>query len=297
MLLPGAWGCVSAGAASSNLNIMSGVGGTIRSDLGLDGAGVVVDGQLITYRKDLRGVLPPVGDRDQTGNPDLKRVAITIDDGWNPDMRIMKLFKSQDVPFTAFPIGGRGVADENPEFIKQMVDAGGEVCSHTLSHYIMRGKTEDFVMNEIWSGQKAITDVTHTVLPYIRFCGGDYDKPALDWTAREGYWVVNWTLDTGDSRGNPTVDQEVNAVMGGLCNGAIILCHWGGKNTYDVLSRLIPQIRARGYEIVWLSKVLEGTPYVLKEPPGPKGRSRASKTHGWGQAPGLHLLSVRPSFS
>lgn len=273
-------GCGKNAQATGRFDPVVGLGRNIRSSLGIDGNGTVVDSQLITYKKDLRGVLPPVKPEViRRGNPNLKRVAITIDDGWNADMRIMKLFKDQKVPFTAFPIGDRGVADAHPEFIQAMVDAGGEVCSHTLSHYIMRQKTEDFVLNEIWKGQANITNVTHIVLPYIRFCGGDYDKNALDWTGREGYWVVNWTLDTGDSRGNPTTDQEVNAVLGGLCNGAIILCHWGGKNTFDVLSRLIPEIRKRGYEITWLSDVMEGTPYVLTAPASagtPSGEGKKS---------------------
>lgn len=258
-------GCGTDVKATRAFNPAGDIGKAIRSSLAPDGKGIVVDGRLITFKKDLRGVLPPVKPEViRRGNPDLKRVCITIDDGWNADMRIMKLFESQKVPFTAFVIGDRGVADAHPEFVRQMVEAGGEVCSHTLSHHIMRDKSEQFVLDEIWKSQAIITNETGAVVPYIRFSGGAYDQPALDWTAREGFWVVNWTLDTGDSLGNPTVDGEVNAVLGGLCNGAIILCHWGGKNTYDVLSRLIPEIRKRGYELTTLTRVLEGTPYVLE---------------------------------
>lgn len=260
-------GCGGTSAAQSGpFNPMKGLGPAIQSDLGMPDGGVVVDGGLITYKSsDLRGILPPVKPEVvRRGNPDLKRVALTIDDGWNTDPRILGLLKKSKVGFTAFLIGDRGVAKDNPEFVGAIVDAGGEVCSHTWSHYIMRGKPEDFVMREIWDSQVVITQVTHEVLPYIRFSGGDYDKPALDWTGREGYWVVNWTLDTGDSTANPTVDGEVNAVLNGLCNGAIILCHWGGHNTYEVLARLIPEIERRGYEVTTLSRVFEGTPYVLK---------------------------------
>lgn len=247
---------------------------SINKAMGFPDSGVVVGDALITYKEgSLQGVLPPVNPAVvQRGNPDLKRVALTIDDGWNADPRILKYLKESKVKFTAFLIGGRGVADTQPEFVKQIADAGGELCSHTWSHYVMSGKPESFVMNELWNGQGALTKITHEVLPYVRFSGGAYDKAALDWTGREGFWIVNWTLDTRDSTSNPTVDSEVAAVMNGLCNGAIILCHFGGHNTYEVLARIIPEIQKRGYEVTNLSRVFEGTPYQLKGTSSSKGK-------------------------
>ena len=266
LLVALAAGCGSQKQVPATLNTFASVGRTIRSGLGLTEDGMVIDGRLVTYKQgSLQGVLPSVEPAVVSrGNKDLKRVAITIDDGWNPDMRIMKMFKDEHVPFTAFVIGGRGVADAHPEFVKAMADAGGEVCSHTMSHYVMRGKSEDFVMNELWGCQRIITNVTHVLFPYVRYSGGAYDKPALDWAGREGYWVVNWTIDTRDSTANPQVDAQVNGTLAGLTNGAIILCHWGGHNTYDVLRRIIPEIRKRGYELTNLTGLFQGTPYLLK---------------------------------
>ena len=259
-------GCGSGKPVPASINTFAGVGKTIRSGLGLKEDGVVIDNRLITYKQgSLRGVLPSVEPAViSRGNKDLKRVAITIDDGWNPDMRIMKMFKDDHIPFTAFVIGGRGVADAHPEFVKQMQEAGGEVCSHTVSHYVMRGKSEDFLMNELWTAQRTLTNVTHVVFPYVRYSGGAYDKPALDWAGREGFWVVNWTIDTRDSTPDPQVDAQVNGTLAGLTNGAIILCHWGGHNTYDVLRRVIPEIRKRGYELTTLTGLFQGTPYLLE---------------------------------
>jgi peptidoglycan/xylan/chitin deacetylase (PgdA/CDA1 family) len=259
-------GCGSGKPVPATINTFAGVGKAIRSGMGLTEDGVVIDGRLITYKTgSLQGVLPSVQPVVVTrGNKDLKRVAITIDDGWNPDMRIMKLFKDDHVPFTAFVIGDRGIADAHPEFVKAMADAGGEVCGHTLSHYVMTGKSESFVMNELWQAQRIITNETHIVLPYVRYSGGANDKASLDWAGREGYWIINWTIDTRDSTANPQVDAQVNGTLAGLTNGAIILCHWGGHNTYDVLRRIIPEIRRRGYELTTLTGLFQGTPYLLK---------------------------------
>lgn len=85
--------------------------------------GKVVGDHIVTYSQgDLAGLLPAAHAQPvqivHRGNPNLKRVAITIDDGWNPDMRILKLFKDWKVKFTAFVIGGRGVAETHPDFVR-----------------------------------------------------------------------------------------------------------------------------------------------------------------------------------
>ena len=229
----------------------------------------VVAGRLVTSGStDLAGKLPPAEPVTLIirGNPELKRVALTIDDGWNADMRILGLLKTWKIKFTAFLIGDRGVADAHPEFVRRIRDSGGEVCSHTWDHYIMKGKDQATVLNEIWRSEDLIAGITHEVFPYIRYSGGLYDKASMDWAAEQGFWLVNWSIDSGDSRPAPKLENEVRAVLDNIKPGAIILCHFGGHNTYDVLARVIPEIQKRGYEVTSLTRVLEGTPYILKGP-------------------------------
>ncbi len=276
IILAFVYGCGSGGEDSdpaSGYNMFEDIGTKLVARYKIPDEGRVVDGAVVTYREDVAGVLPahdpaPVITR---GNPDLKRVALTLDDGWNADMRILDLLKEWKVKYTTFLIGGRGVVESNPEFVKAIKEGGGEVCSHTWDHYVMRGKDEATYMMELWKPQEAITDITHQVYPYVRFSGGAYDQPALDIAAREGYWVVNWTVSDNDTAAGVTVDSQVNAILSGLQNGAIILAHWGGHNTYEVLARAIPEIQKRGYEVTSLTGVFEGTPYLLEGTGDAKG--------------------------
>ncbi|MBN1288798.1 MAG: polysaccharide deacetylase family protein [Actinobacteria bacterium] len=217
-------------------------------------------------KENFAGKLPPAGPVEiiYRGNPDLMRVAITIDDGWNADMRILDLLKEWKIEWTAFLIGGRNLAESHPEFVKRIADSGGEVCNHTYSHSIMTGRDQAFVAGEIQNAQQAITRVTGKIYPYVRFCGGNCDAAALNWAAQEGYWVVNWTIDSEDTRKGITFEQQVNTILSSVRPGAILLFHFGGYNTYPVLATVIPEIQKRGYEVTSLSRVLEGTPYVLK---------------------------------
>lgn len=269
------YGCGSESAREqSTYNLFKDLGAKLVATYKIPDEGRIADGGLITYKTDIRGMLPPAEPAGVVtrGNPDLKRVALTLDDGWNADMRILELLKKWKIKYTTFLIGGRGVVESNPEFVKAIKDGGGEVCSHTWDHYVMRGKDEATMMMEIWKSQEVITKITHEVYPYIRFSGGAYDQPALDLAAREGYWVVNWSASDNDTAPGVTPDSQVNAILGGLQNGAIILAHWGGHNTYDVLARAIPEIQKRGYEVTSLSRVLEGTPYYLEGTGGQKGK-------------------------
>src|SRR5450756_2484844 len=221
---------------------------------------------LVTFEPDsLRGKLPPaqLGQVLYRGNPALKRVALTIDDGWNADMRILDLLQGWKIKYTAFIPGGL-IDEDKPRGLAQRVyESGGEICSHSYTHRVMRQVPEPVFLDELWRSERAICRVTHEVYPYVRFSGGAYDIPSVTWAAREGFWVVNWTIDSLDTREGVSANAQVNYIMSNLEPGAILLCHFGGRHTYEVLSRVIPEIQRRGYEVTSLSRVFEGTPFRL----------------------------------
>lgn len=251
----------------------------------------IAGAKLITLDRQIVGKLPRVNPALITrGNPKLKRVAITIDDGWRPDMRILNFLKSSSVPFTAFLIGGRGVAESHPELVRAIEESGGEVCNHTYSHFVMPGKPREFVIGEIWKAQEILTSLTHEIYPYVRYSGGACDKATIDWAAEQGFWVVGWTVDSLDTKKGIQAGEQVNQIMKNLCPGAILLFHFGGYNTFGILSHLIPALRSSGYEPTSLSGVLEGTPYRLEGKAKP-GKHAEERSGNWKGASVLERLS------
>ncbi len=190
------------------------------------------------------------------GNPNRPMVALTIDDGWNRDDRIFDLLRAQSVPATTFLIGGRGVAEGDPAWVKSLDDAGLEVCSHTYDHYKLTDHPEEYIANDIKHGLDVIQSITGKRLPYMRPPGGFVNEAVIQAAVENHCYIVMWTSAFGDTDEKVTADQEVQSVLANLCNGDIILCHWGGYHTYEAMSRLIPEIRARGYEFGTLSDVL-----------------------------------------
>jgi peptidoglycan/xylan/chitin deacetylase (PgdA/CDA1 family) len=200
---------------------------------------------------------PSVHDR---GNPELKRVAITIDDGWFEDNPLLDLFQSYGIRCTVFIIGGRGIGDAKPHWIKKMDDMGFEVCNHTLDHSIITDLSDEKLEENLRQAQKNITNVTHKIYPYFRPPFGTYDKRTLDIAAKNGFKIILWTVSIKDTYRKIKVKQQVDYVLEHLQNGAIILAHFEARNTLEVMEELIPIILEKGYEIGTVSEVLEGLP-------------------------------------
>ncbi|MBN2439787.1 MAG: polysaccharide deacetylase family protein [Spirochaetales bacterium] len=192
------------------------------------------------------------------GNPRLKRVAITIDDGWFEHHTLLDLFKSYGIRCTVFIIGGKGIGNARPEWIKKMDTMGFEVCMHTLDHSIITTLTNEKLMENLRKAQMNITKVTHKIYPYFRPPFGTYDKRTLEVVAAQGFKIIQWTVSIKDTNSGVIPEKQVAHVMDRLQNGAIILAHFGAHNTLAVIKELIPRILEKGYEIVTVSEVLEG---------------------------------------
>ena len=74
--------------------------------------------------------------------------------------------------------------------------------------------------------------------------------------------MVMWTVDTEDYR-LPGIDSIVHTVLSGARPGAIVLMHDAGGNrseTVAALPKIIRALRARGYKMVSVPKLLLDNP-------------------------------------
>ena len=223
---------------------------------------VVVPGLMVRYIPDGTNpeemyvpVRPKVYHR---GNPSLKRIAITIDDGWSPDDRLLDLFERYGIRCTVFIIGGNGVGIARPEWIKRMDNMGFEVCNHTFTHPDLTKLTDARIEADIKQCQKVITDVTNKMYPWFRPPYRIFDQRVIDIAARCGLKTVLWSNDLLDTRLWMKKEDQIKSVMRLIKNGDIIISHFGAHNTYEVLETIIPELIARGYHIGTVSEVLAG---------------------------------------
>lgn len=206
------------------------------------------------------------------GNRTKGLVAITIDDGWRADPRIFALLKAEHVPATAFFIGGRGVADTHPELVRNAIAAGMEIANHSYDHAWLIHYTDLKIAVDARMGQASVQRVSGYNHHWLRPSGGAMDPRTIVALYRAGFVPVQWSVDTEDTNSRRTAAMRIATTMAAvkaLGSGTIILCHWGGYTTYDVLKAVIPKIRAMGLGFGTLSQVMQGTPGFTDHGPAP----------------------------
>lgn len=206
------------------------------------------------------------------GNRDKGLVAITLDDGWNADPRLFELLERENIPATAFFIAGRGVADKHPELVRKAMDAGMEIANHSLEHAWLLRLDDDGVMRQAIGGRDILTPIAGYDRHWYRPSGGAMDARTMAALYRANHVPVQWSVDTEDTNGRRTNADRVATTMEAvkrLGSGTIILGHFGGHGTYEVLSEVIPKVRAMGLGFGTLSQVMAGTPGFTDQGPMP----------------------------
>jgi peptidoglycan/xylan/chitin deacetylase (PgdA/CDA1 family) len=100
----------------------------------------------------------------------------------------------------------------------------------------------------------------------IRMPNGDFDKRVLRIAGELGYSVIQWDTDSHDWM-NKGVDSIINRVVTKAHPGDIILLHASDtvKQTHEALPVIIDQLRAKGYEFVSVSELIQQTQVNHKE--------------------------------
>lgn len=213
------------------------------------------------------------------GNPRLKKIALTFDDGPHAGfteelIRILQQFK---VPATFFMIG-RNI-DANPTLARAAFDAGFEIANHTYTHHRLLTLADYDVKVEIERGADAISKITGERPRFFRPPGGEYDQRTLDICKDLQMTMVLWTADAGDFTtpfGNPTADQITQKVMRYASPGGIVIMHDPMPPTLKALPGIITSLRALGYEFVTISQLAAEPNAITTGGPRIKASSKAT---------------------
>jgi peptidoglycan/xylan/chitin deacetylase (PgdA/CDA1 family) len=206
------------------------------------------------------------------GNPDLKEVALSIDDGphYQYVPKILETLRKQHVHATFFVVGKKVV--ESPGIAREMIADGNEIGNHSMTHPRLDTVPLDVVRKEISQCQAAVKKATGRDTTLLRPPGVRYTNAVLRLAKEMGYTTVAAGITTGDYiltgdyswyRGHAGYQDHVNAmpqrVFKQLKNGGIIDLH-DMPATADALDAIIKGIRERGYKIVTVSELLAHLP-------------------------------------
>jgi cellulose synthase/poly-beta-1,6-N-acetylglucosamine synthase-like glycosyltransferase/peptidoglycan/xylan/chitin deacetylase (PgdA/CDA1 family) len=196
-----------------------------------------------------------------------RRIALTFDDGpdprWTPE--IADTLKRLRVPATFFAVGEHVV--EDPEVVAELHRDGFELGNHTFSHADLSGAggLRDLQLPLTESAISGAAGVRPRFVrpPYSATPDAvDPDQErAYAQIAQRGYVIALANYDAEDWL-RPGVDEIVrNATPPGR-RGGVILMHDGGgdrSETVAALLRLVPELRARGFEFVGLNALFGAT--------------------------------------
>jgi len=192
--------------------------------------------------------------------------ALTLDDGYSPDPRLLDYLQATHLHGTAFIVGW--VADHDPAFVRHVAALGWMVCSHTYDHKILTHLKDFDIRTEIVRGQDAVARVVGYRCPYFRAPGGAVDGRVLAITDALGLRVVGWSTSIADWEPKLTPADQAVIAFKYMRPGAILLGHWGGVHSYVVLKVVVDQLLASGYRIGSVDELVHGT----IPPPAPVGR-------------------------
>jgi cellulose synthase/poly-beta-1,6-N-acetylglucosamine synthase-like glycosyltransferase/peptidoglycan/xylan/chitin deacetylase (PgdA/CDA1 family)/spore germination protein YaaH len=196
-----------------------------------------------------------------------KKIALTFDDG--PDEhntgKLLDVLHSLHAPATFFVVGDQ--VTRFPELVVREAQEGHLVGNHSFTHPHLETLTPREATAELTATQRLVEGLTGYRTPLFRApytADIDPDLPenlaALRIGLQNGYLFVAARIDPDDWQ-TKGVDRIVSRVMAGVASNAgnIVLLHDGGgdrSQTIEAVKRLIPMLRAKGYEIVSLDKLL-----------------------------------------
>lgn len=182
------------------------------------------------------------------------RVVLTFDDGYGFDHRILEFLSSQGISASAFVIGSW--AQRNPGLLKEMDALGWDVCNHTQNHPWLTKLTDQQIVEELNACQAVITSVTGQSLPIFRPPGGFIDARVNAVAASAGFAPVMWDFDSMDALNTGlSVQERVARIVASARDGSIILFHFGGRATLELVTGVVGGLRARGFTFITLSEL------------------------------------------
>lgn len=167
-------------------------------------------------------------------------VFLTIDDGIVKDQRAMDFIVQNRWPVTLFLVSGE--LKENPQFFAQVLEFGGTISSHTLSHPSLKGMSVDAQEHEICGMTDVIREQVGTAGHFMRPPYGSHDENTRRAAAACGLnAVVLWNSSLWEGH----IDIMHRP---GLEPGDIFLTHFR-SDLYDNLQTLAFQMYADGFTL------------------------------------------------
>lgn len=190
-------------------------------------------------------------------------IAFTFDDGPTDKtdalLDVFASFNEKNPDFTAhatlFTIGSK-ISQGYSETLERAVSMKFELGNHTFTHTDLTTLTDEKIIEELSSTDNALKSFDGKSVHLVRPAGGHADNRVLS-TYRSTF--INWTtsLDASDWQDGTTENDIYYTVSKNLSEGGIVLMHQGYDRTINAVKRLLPDLKARGFQVVSVSELIK----------------------------------------
>jgi peptidoglycan-N-acetylglucosamine deacetylase len=199
------------------------------------------------------------------GSAQVKDVALTFDDGPGPyTPQILDVLEREHVPATFFVVG-QEIHDFGASTEREIRD-GFVIGDHTENHPMLAKLSAHDQKEQLFEQAARIELLGGRKPRLFRPPYGSFNATTFHLLHQMKMLMVLWSADTDDYE-QPGVETIVKRALEGAKPGAILLMHDAGGNreeTVAALPQVIRALRARGFELVTV-------PRLLADDPPPRG--------------------------
>lgn len=179
-------------------------------------------------------------------------LALTFDDGpsqYTP--QILDLLETYDATATFFVVGSR--VDTYSDTISRAIQLGCEIGNHTVNHVDLTNADMATLAKEIGDCNNSVCQNTGYTPSLLRPPYGSTNQSVRE---NVGMPLILWSIDTRDweSRDAAAVIDEV---LDQVQDGDIVLMHDLYGSTAEACKTIIPELIARGYQLVTVSQLAQ----------------------------------------
>lgn len=191
-----------------------------------------------------------------------KTISISFDCAWGTDYtdKILNALRVGDVKATWFMV--EFWSEKYPEYVKKINSEGHEIGTHSATHSYMSKQNAEEIRMELKTSSEAIESVTGKKVELFRPPYGDYDDQLVKTATEEGYYCIQWDVDSLDWRDLSATDIAMR-VINGVKSGSIILMHNNGLHTAEAVPIIIETLKNKGYKFVPIGELIYRENYVL----------------------------------
>lgn len=181
-----------------------------------------------------------------------KKVALTFDDGPNPDYtpELLDELKKRGVPATFFVLGAE--VEQYPQLVRRASEEGHLIGVHSYKHVNLRQLSDQQAVEQVNRTNEAIHAACGQYASYIRPPYGCW-KEDLDYEVQ--MVEVLWDIDPRDWA-TTSADLVVQRVLQDVEENSIILLHDASESSVRAACMIIDRLQAQGYTFVTVEELL-----------------------------------------